>query len=85
MTRFRRTRTERLAEALEACRLVRTFVAGVALDAFLIDPMRLSAVKMELFQIGEILKPLDDADPDFRDELPEIGRIIGLRNMIAHQ
>ena len=40
---------------------------------------------MQLHQIGEVLKPLDETDPDLRDRIPDVGDIIGMRNIIAHQ
>lgn len=40
---------------------------------------------MQLLLIGETLKPLDDADDSPRHTIPQIGRIIGLRNMLAHE
>lgn len=40
---------------------------------------------MQLMQVAENLKPLDDPDGDFRTVLPVAGRVFGLRNFIAHQ
>ena len=39
---------------------------------------------MQLFQVAESLKPLDDTDDTLRHDIPEVGSIIGMRNLLAH-
>ncbi len=40
---------------------------------------------MQIMQIAENLKYVDDPDGELRAEIPMVGEIIGMRNYIAHQ
>ena len=57
---------------------------GLDADAYAADELRRSAVERQLEIIGEALKNLRKTDPDIGDQIPEIARIIGLRNILAH-
>ena len=57
---------------------------GLDADAYAADELRSSAVERQLEIIGEALKNLRKTDPDIGDQIPEIARIIGLRNILAH-
>jgi len=60
------------------------FIVGLDADAYAADELRRSAVERQLEIIGEALKNLRKTDPDIGDQIPEIARIIGLRNILAH-
>jgi len=46
--------------------------------------MRRCAVERQFEILGEAFCRIDDADPLFRDNLPEMGDVIGMRNRIIH-
>ena len=46
--------------------------------------MRRSAVERQLEIIGESLNNLRKYDPPLAAEIPDLNRIIGLRNILAH-
>jgi uncharacterized protein with HEPN domain len=48
------------------------------------DELRRSAVERQLEIIGEALKHLRNGDPETAQHIPDITRIIGLRNILAH-
>ncbi|MCY7413738.1 MAG: hypothetical protein LH471_11995 [Salinibacterium sp.] len=51
--------------------------------AFLWD-VRAAATRISAFIVGEALKNLRNADPDTARQIPEIARIISLRDILAH-
>jgi uncharacterized protein with HEPN domain len=46
--------------------------------------LRKSAVERQLEIIGEALNRVRKADPETAQRVPEISRIVGLRNILAH-
>ncbi|UWF77872.1 MULTISPECIES: HepT-like ribonuclease domain-containing protein [Microbacterium] len=60
------------------------FIEGLDQVAYLADGLRRSAVERQLEIIGEALNRLRRLDPEMADQIPEINRIIGLRNILAH-
>ncbi len=72
-----------LADILEACDLLRTFVAGVSFEQFEASSEKRSAVERPLFIIGDAAARLPDVR---RASYPDVPwrRIIGLRNLLAH-
>ena len=78
-------RQDRLRYAIEAADRALGYVEGLDYAAFVASPLHQDAVLMQLMQVAENLKPLDDPDGDFRTVLPVAGRVFGLRNFIAHQ
>ena len=48
------------------------------------DELRKSAVERQLEIIGEALNRLRKADPEVAQRIPDISRIVGLRNILAH-
>jgi uncharacterized protein with HEPN domain len=63
---------------------VADFIAGLDAESYSRDALRRSAVERQLEIVGEALKNLRNADPDTADHIPDIARIIGLRNILAH-
>ena len=78
-------RQDRLRYAIEAADRAIGYVEGLDYPAFVTSSLHQDAVLMQLMQVAENLKPLDDPDGDFRTVLPVVGRLFGLRNFIAHQ
>ena len=63
---------------------VAVFIAGLDANAYATDELTRSAVERQLEIVGEALKNLRKADPDIGNQIPDIARIIGLRNILAH-
>lgn len=69
-----RRASERIAE----------FIAGLDEEAYLADSLRRSAVERQLEIIGEALKTVRALDPETAALIPDLHRIVGLRNVLAH-
>lgn len=63
---------------------ISAFIGGLTQDEYLADELRRSAVERQLEIIGEALNNLRRVDADTATLIPEIQRIIGLRNVLAH-
>ena len=59
---------------------ITTFADGLTAASYAADELRKSAVERQLEIIGEALNRLRKADPDVAHRIPDISRIIGLRN-----
>ncbi len=74
-----------LWDAVEACRLIREFAAGVTAEVYSSDHMRRAAVEREIEILGEALNRLRRSDPAVGRQIPDLGKIVGMRNIIAHE
>ena len=63
---------------------VAEFIVGLDEASYAADQLRRSAVERQLEIVGEALKNLRNADPDIAQRVPDIARIVGLRNILAH-
>lgn len=63
---------------------VATFTAGLTQEEYADDELRKSAVERQLEIVGEALNKLRKADPETAAGIPDIARIIGLRNVLVH-
>ena len=81
----RTTRAEYLERAIMAVDQAREHIDGFDRDAFMASTLHQDAVLMQLMQVGENLKPLDDPDGDLRTSIAAVGEIVGMRNYIAHE
>lgn len=63
---------------------VTTFITGLTIESYTSDELRKSAVERQLEIIGEALNKLRRADPQTAARVPDLVRIIGLRNVLAH-
>jgi len=61
-----------------------TFIAGLTKDDYLVDESRRSAMESQLEIIGEALNNLRRVDGDTTALIPQVERIIGLRDVLAH-
>ena len=75
---------KRLVDALEACRAIVQFTVGTSFAAYAADSMRRAAVERKFEVLGEALNRAEESAPELTERLPEIGRIIGMRNRIIH-
>jgi uncharacterized protein with HEPN domain len=60
------------------------FIDGLGQADYAADELRRSAVERQLEIVGEALKNLRNADPETAQHIPDLGRIVGLRNILAH-
>jgi uncharacterized protein with HEPN domain len=73
----------RLLDALEAIASINRFTGSLPLDDFLGNEMFQAAVLIMLGVIGEALNNATELDDSLREAIPDLGKIIGLRNRIA--
>ena len=71
-------------DAVDACRAIQEYSTGMTLAVYREKRQLRSSIEREFEILGEALNRIDDADPSFREYLPEMGNIIGMRNRIAH-
>lgn len=67
-----------------AAERIATFVSGLTEASYREDELRKSAVERQLEILGEALKNLRAADPGTAAAMPDLARIIGMRNVLAH-
>lgn len=75
---------KRLHDALVAGRLIQEFVDGRAFDDYERDVMLRSAVERQLEILSEALRVASARDHWLIEAVPEIPKIIAMRNRIAH-
>ncbi len=75
---------KRLLDARDACRAIETFLAGQTFDDYQADLLRRSAVERQFEIVGEALNQAQTVDAGLEQRLPEVRRIVGLRNRIIH-
>lgn len=73
-----------LWDARAAAERIATFVSGLTEATYRNDELRKSAVERQLEILGEALKNLRSADPETAARIPDLPRIIGMRNVLAH-
>lgn len=73
-----------LADVLDAARAIERFRRGLDLDGFRTDELVRSGVERKLEVVGEALNRLSREDPELAAQIPDIARVIGFRNVLAH-
>ena len=73
-----------LLDARNACQAIGDFTKGKSLDDYGADLLLRSAVERQFEILGEAFSQLDDITPEYRDDYPDMGKIIGMRNRIIH-
>jgi uncharacterized protein with HEPN domain len=73
-----------IRDALAAAEWAVAFCAGVTAEQFIRDEATSSAVERKLEIIGEALSRAGRADAALADAVPDLHRIIGFRNVLAH-
>lgn len=74
-----------LWDAAEAAKLVYEFARGRTESDFEADLVIRSAIERQLEILGEALNRLRRDDADTAALVPELDRIVGMRNVIAHE
>ena len=75
---------KRLLDALTACQAIEVFIAGRAFADYEQNLILRSAVERQFEIIGESLHHAEADDPAVTELLPELRRIVGMRNRIIH-
>ncbi len=74
-----------LRDAHQACLAELSFVEGIDVHEFQVNLLVQSAVERQLEILGEALNRLRRTDAQTAAEVPDLERIIGMRNIIAHE
>ena len=74
----------RLLDALEAIASINSFIGSLPLEDFLANDMVQAAVLFKLGVIGEALNKAAELDDSLREAIPDLGKIVGMRNRIVH-
>ena len=74
-----------LWDAAEAAKLVHEFARGKTHADLISDLVVRSAVERQLEILGESLNRLRRDDADTAARVPELDRIVGMRNILAHE
>ena len=75
---------KRLLDVAEACAAISEFTAGKGFAAYEGDRMLRSAVERQFEIIGEALGKAADTDASLAQLIPELPRIVALRNRLIH-
>jgi len=78
------TLKKRLLDALNACRAIQSFVANRTFAEYGGNPMLRSAVERQFEIIGEALNQAEVDNPELSTLIPDLRRIVGMRNRIIH-
>lgn len=73
-----------LWDARNAAQLAREFVQEQSFEEYRVDALRRAAVERQLEIVGEALGRLAKLDPALAASVPELSRIVGLRNVLIH-
>jgi uncharacterized protein with HEPN domain len=75
---------KRLLDALTACRAIATFTEGRDFADYESDALLRSGVERQFEILGEALRRAEEHQPDLANLIPELKRIVGMRNRIIH-
>jgi len=75
---------KRLLDAYRACRAIDSFTAGLDFAAFGASALIRSAVERQFEIVGEAPGRAIKDEPSLADSMPDIPRIVGLRNRLIH-
>jgi uncharacterized protein with HEPN domain len=73
-----------LWDAKEAATNARDFVQGISYERYRADVKLQSAVERQLEIVGEALSRLRKVDEGTAEQIPEVHKIIGMRNLLIH-
>lgn len=82
---MRREPVAHIWDAAEAARLIVSFADGRTKTEFTGDLLLRSAIERQFEVLGEAFTRLRRDDPDAARRVPELDRVIGMRNVIAHE
>jgi uncharacterized protein with HEPN domain len=75
---------QRIRDAISACQRIEEFTAGLDYVDFSRSVLVRSATERQLEIIGEALNKASEQEADLNFLVPEIPRIVGLRNRLIH-
>lgn len=75
---------KRLYDALQAGRMIAQFTDGRTFEDYESDAMLRAAVERKFEIIGEALKLAEVADASVVESIPDLRKIVGMRNRIIH-
>ncbi len=75
---------KRIWDAADACRRIELFLDGKSREEFIASELLRAGVERQLEIIGEALNKAASAWPQLVFNVPEIPRIVGLRNRLIH-
>lgn len=75
---------KRLLDALNACRAIESFTAHRTFAEFAQNLMLRSAVERQFEIVGEALNQAQADEPELSNLIPDLRRIVGMRNRIFH-
>lgn len=78
------TLKKRLLDALNACRAIQSFVEDRTFSEYERNLMLRSAVERQFEIVGEALHRAESDDPELSTLIPDVRRIVGMRNRIIH-
>lgn len=78
------TLKKRLFDVLNACRAIQSFVTNRTFADYEKNHMLRSAVERQFEIIGEALNQAEMDEPDLPSLIPDVRRIVGMRNRIIH-
>jgi uncharacterized protein with HEPN domain len=81
---MRRDPRVHLLDALDASQAIQTFVIGRTQEEYHHDRLLRSAIDREFEIVGEALNRLRRDDPAIAERIPDLGEIIGFRNVLIH-
>lgn len=73
-----------LWDAIQAADLVTEFARGRAFEDYENDVLRRSGVERQLEIVGEALNQLSRVDPEIAARIPQLGIVVGFRNILVH-
>lgn len=73
-----------LYDIVQACDLILQFTEGKTFDDYQSDVMLRSAVERQFEIIGEALSQLSKIDRSLAEQIPDMRKIIGFRNVLIH-
>jgi uncharacterized protein with HEPN domain len=76
--------TRRLRDALKACDIIESYTVGLNASMFASAYQTQDAVAYRLAVLGEALNALARAEPSAIHRVPELRRIVALRNRVIH-
>lgn len=75
---------KRLEDARMACVRISRFMAGKTKAEFVASDLLRSAVERQVEIIGESLAQAASSDPEAERRIPELRKIVGMRNRLIH-
>jgi uncharacterized protein with HEPN domain len=75
---------QRLLDVLLSCRAIARYAEGLDFDAYERGEMVRDAIERRLGIIGEALNQAANLEPGVAERIPELRRIVGIRNRVIH-